>query len=971
MRKTVLRWIVLCMVLAASTTMFAAQGETGNDLRIVFVSNRLGNEEIYVMTQAGESGPVTNLTNNPARDWNPAWSPQGDRLIFNSDRDGRDTLYIMDADGTNVRPLFPGETFQDYDAAWSPDGSKIVFISNRATLGREIFIANSDGSDVQPFTDDGKLKGDPVWSPDGEEIVYWEVQNETGEIFLFRRPIDSDTIQLIASDGPANGSAVWVEDTIYFDSNRRDEMWYIFSMEPDGARPRRISTEDVNSGRVSPSPDGSRLAFVTDRDDNDEIYIMNADGSGLARLTNNRFSDHSPAWQPAVPENQPFVGTQAAVEPTPDAASNDLLSIAVGQSANGILAYPISIERLLIEYGIAAWHDAGWTGAGQRVGVIDLTFGGLAAFNDHVRPVELPVLPGHDLAAYNVDNDEHGTKVLRVIHAVAPNADLFACRYDGQLNNLQDCVEWMQSRDVRIINHSVGLPVLPDNGQNEWASLVNDTFARGILWVNSSGNFDQGYWEDNWDDRDGDNYQNFFIGAREWDGLPVNIEGSYNGSVLLSWDEANVLVYNEEGIRERVNLDLEIVGLATGEIIGASDRQQNVQLNAPAVERVPLDTDQPFMIRVKNAGGELTQNIRLKIFIEFTPLELVTGPSSIVAPADAVSSFTIGSVNGNREAAPYSSRGVVNDYAKPEIAAPGEIILIDEEDPFVGTSAAAPVVSGIAALLMEEDPTLGTDRVQNRIQSVWIERRDSIPYGDGIVQLGPPPSSRIGDVVVDTPPRTVFPVPEEIEENRRVSCATRLPTRFEIGVPGYVNYDLRLRMRAEPSTEGVEIAQLLYGEPFEVIGGPVCASGMYWWLIEIGTGAEGWVGEGFDYYLIAPTSLERARYPVTFDTVCPSAPDSLLQIGDQARMLRGGLFFFRGLGTRAERGEMDPLPADTTLEILGGPVCEGDANNILRWYVRVMDGPRAGYEGWAQEGITDERTMAPISQRIQQDAPGE
>ena len=84
-----------------------------------------------------------------------------------------------------------------------------------------------------------------------------------------------------------------------------------------------------------------------------------------------------------------------------------------------------------------------------------------------------------------------------------------------------------------------------------------------------------------------------------------------------------------------------------------------------------------------------------------------------------------------------------------------------------------------------------------------------------------------------------------------------------------------------------------------------------------------------------------------------------------------GLFFFRGLGTRAERGEMDPLPADTTLEILGGPVCEGDANNILRWYVRVMDGPRAGYEGWAQEGITDERTMAPISQRIQQDAPGE
>jgi hypothetical protein len=168
-------------------------------------------------------------------------------------------------------------------------------------------------------------------------------------------------------------------------------------------------------------------------------------------------------------------------------------------------------------------------------------------------------------------------------------------------------------------------------------------------------------------------------------------------------------------------------------------------------------------------------------------------------------------------------------------------------------------------------------------------------------------------------------------------------------------------MRAEPSTEATEIAKLNFGEQFDVIGGPECSSGMYWWLIELDTGAEGWVGEGFDYYLIAPSSLERAVLPNRFDTQCPNAPDSLLSIGDQARVLRSNLFFFRGLGSRTTRGEMDPLPAETIVQILGGPVCEGDANNILRWYIRVVEGPRIGYEGWFAEGITDERQLGPVT----------
>lgn len=967
MQKTRLLWIGLVALLiigVSSNMLLVAQDTAADNLRIAFVSNRLGNEDIYLMTLAGERGPVSNLTNNPARDWDPAWSPQGDRLIFNSDRDGRETLYVMNADGTNARPLFPGETSNDYDAAWSPDGAQILFTSDRAGAGRELYIASSDGSNVQPLQEDsdGALKGDPAWSPDGQEFVYWEVQNESGEIHLFRRSLDDeDTRQLVTNAGPANGAPVWMDDTIYFDSNRDGDFWYIYRMRSNGDRPQLVSAEAVNSGRATLAPDGSRLAFVTDRDESDEIYVMNVDGSRLIRLTSNGFSDHSPAWQPAIPENQIIEAIEPVAEATEEAGSS-MLGAAVGLNANGVIAHPITIQQLMIDYGIAAWHEAGWTGAGQRIGVIDTAFGGLNSLMGRSGEVALP--PDDSVSIYSDDINEHGTRVLEVIQTIAPNADFYACRYNGTLPRLKDCVRWMNTRGVNIINHSVGLPVLPINGQSEWAELVNSTFAKGVLWVNSSGNFNEGYLSDNFQDRDGDNYHNFIIGSQERDRV-IPVEGAYTGTILLSWLEGDITLINPTtGLTERINLDLEIISAATGELLNpdTGQNEQNRDPNLPPVEFVRLsNVREPFAIKVRNAGAPLDRPIEFAIFIEYMPIEDHARTGSVVGPADAFNSLTVGSVDGNRELASYSSRGLnIADYQKPDISAPGEIILSDNYV-FVGTSAAAPVVSGIAALLMEEDPALTTDQIPYEIKGIWLDSRPSLAFGAGIIQLGPPPSSRMGDVVIETPPKTVFPQPVELFEERNVTCASRLPTRFEIGVTGYVNYDLQLSIRSEPSTESFQLAQLPFGEPFEVIGGPSCGGGMTWWLVELGTGAEGWIGEGFDYYLIAPTNLERARLPNIFDSECPNAPDSLLEIGDQGRVLRGGLFFFRGLGSRNTRGEMDPLPADTVVDILGGPECDGDANNILRWYVRVAEGSRRGYEGWMAEGITDERHMLPLT----------
>ena len=128
--------------------------------RIVFGSDRAGLAEIYVMNADGSG--VTRLTNNSGDDRLPAWSPDGARIAFASNRGRNDEIYVMNADGSGVRRL----TNNGYDPSWSPDGRRIAFMSDRDG-DWEIYVMNADGSGVGHLTNDGY---DPSWSPDGRRI---------------------------------------------------------------------------------------------------------------------------------------------------------------------------------------------------------------------------------------------------------------------------------------------------------------------------------------------------------------------------------------------------------------------------------------------------------------------------------------------------------------------------------------------------------------------------------------------------------------------------------------------------------------------------------------------------------------------------------------------------------------------------------------------------------------------------------
>jgi hypothetical protein len=261
--------------------------------RIAFASDRDGNFEIYVMNADGSG--VTRLTNNPADDRFPSWSPDGKRIAFTSDRDGNREIYVMNADGSGVTRL-TNSPAPDGVPSWSPDGKRIAFDSERDG-NREIYVMNADGSGVTRLTNNPSIDGGPSWSPDGRRIAFASDRDGNFEIYVMNA--DGSGVTRLTNSPGDDWTPSWSPDgrRIAFTSNR-DGGWYnweIYVINVDGSGETNLTNESYLQVWPSWSPDGRRIAFASNRY-GWEIYVMNADGSGVTRLTSNPGQD--PSWSP-------------------------------------------------------------------------------------------------------------------------------------------------------------------------------------------------------------------------------------------------------------------------------------------------------------------------------------------------------------------------------------------------------------------------------------------------------------------------------------------------------------------------------------------------------------------------------------------------------------------------------------------------------------------------------------------------
>jgi len=269
---------------------FAGARTASDDGKIAFHSDRDGNYEIYIMDADGSN--QTRLTNNPAYDIDPAWSPDGKKIAFASSREGMPDIYVMDADGSNVTKLTSVGGLQP---GWSPDGKKIVFQGR----GDFLDVIDADGGNLRKLTemaDKSVVEFSPSWSPDGTKIIFHRLVVVAPQKLLGIYVIDADgkNEKLLNSQG--SGPA-WSPDgkRIAFGDWIRDGS--IYTMDADGSNVKRLTEPGNPSGwDFAWSPDGKRIAFASDHDGNQEIYVMDADGSNVERLTKNPAKDSYPSW---------------------------------------------------------------------------------------------------------------------------------------------------------------------------------------------------------------------------------------------------------------------------------------------------------------------------------------------------------------------------------------------------------------------------------------------------------------------------------------------------------------------------------------------------------------------------------------------------------------------------------------------------------------------------------------------------
>lgn len=305
---------VAAVVFAGGGTAAAGQPAPSAQGWIAFASDRDGDFELYVMRADGSE--LRQLTRNTTFDGFPAWSPDGRAVAFASDRSGDLELYVMDADGGPARRLThsPG---RDADASWSPDGSRLVFESERDG-DRDVYAMDADGSDVVRLTENPEVDGDPAWSPDGTLIAFGSERDEEYHVFLMR-PDGTEVGELTGAgydqDPAWSPDGAWVA----FESAPSElGPWDIWLVAADGSGERRLTDHPADDELPAWSPDGRSLLVVSERDGARSLYTLGTDGSGLRRLTEGALSDAPDDSAPAWHGSPVFDGCTQAGTPGPD-----------------------------------------------------------------------------------------------------------------------------------------------------------------------------------------------------------------------------------------------------------------------------------------------------------------------------------------------------------------------------------------------------------------------------------------------------------------------------------------------------------------------------------------------------------------------------------------------------------------------------------------------------------------------------
>ncbi len=201
--------------------------------------NAEGDPEIFIMDRDGSD--MKRMTYDPGDDLDPSWSPDGEKIVFTSNRSGNYNLYILDVKTLSMERLTDAP-FDDRYPDWSPKDDLILFQSNRKSSS-DLFTVSAKNLVVLQITRyKATFSSYPAWSPNGLSFVHETVLYD-GRTGIAIRSFPNGQNQTVVELLNSNLQPAW-------------------------------------------SPDGTQIVFISDRDGQMDIYIISKDGKAIFRLTN-------------------------------------------------------------------------------------------------------------------------------------------------------------------------------------------------------------------------------------------------------------------------------------------------------------------------------------------------------------------------------------------------------------------------------------------------------------------------------------------------------------------------------------------------------------------------------------------------------------------------------------------------------------------------------------------------------------
>lgn len=383
----------------------------------------------------------------------------------------------------------------------------------------------------------------------------------------------------------------------------------------------------------------------------------------------------------------------AAVRGVPASVAAGIATLCLAPLAAGSEPVPVPpgappiVSNGGFRLGADALWSQGFTGADQRVAILDEGFAGLdtSIAAGELPPRERLVTRSFD-AANGLDGiglaglrTEHGVRMAEIIRDVAPDAQLILVNYRTQ-EEFRAAAAWLSTQDVAVINHSNSFLTPPFDGTGPNARAVDAAVAAGVTWVNSVGNFAQRHW-----------------------------------SGAVGPDPATLALTVRPG--EPLAFGVSRSGPAGGQVELAIEQQDAAGVWRPRATATTAESGASVAPFVADGGqwravvrGDGGPPAAVRLFSETVGFGAAAVPDgSIPTPGDAAGALSVAAVPWTgRELAPYSSRGPTQDgRAKPDLAGPTYVTANRAWPGSAGTSAAAAHVTGAVALLRQQRQAAG------------------------------------------------------------------------------------------------------------------------------------------------------------------------------------------------------------------------------------------------------------------------